>query len=128
MNKTETAQLLAVASGYDRYIAVGPLNTTAWHLTLEQVAYQPAFEAVVDWYNHDWDGKVQLHPSVILTAVQEARLTPDEIAEDVRAARARGIIGAEWPEKEPLTLEARSRLKAARDADRAEAIKYKEIA
>ena len=120
MNLTQTAQLLTIASGFDRFIEVGQVNTTAWHAALAEVDAQAATNAVIAFYSSSWDGKQQLSPATILDACR-ARTDLAAIETDVRSAKARKMIGADWPKDEPLPADVAQRLAEIRDADRAAA-------
>ena len=108
MNKIESAQLLTIASGFDRYIAVGEVNATAWHAILTDVDYDLAVQALIAWYEI-WDGRTQLHPSVILEPVRSA------IARDVRAAKAFGILPKHHPRDKALPPDVTTQLAALRE-------------
>ena len=49
------------------------------------------------------------------------RLTPKAILDDVRSAKARGLVGRDWAERDPLPNEIAVRLFDARQHDREEA-------
>lgn len=52
---------------------------------------------------------------------RKMRLTPKAIEDDVRSAKARGLVPKDWPARTPLPAEAASKLEAARADARAEA-------
>lgn len=114
MNKFETAQLLTVASGFDRFVRADELTTTAWQMVLKRVPYKLAEAAVLAHYSGP-DATRQLMPFHVLSAVEkEARLSKALIEEDVRSAKARGLVPQSWPADELLDEEVRQRLFALR--------------
>lgn len=117
MNKTETAKLLTVAGAFDRFIRVDEVTVTGWQIALERVPYDLAQKAVIDHYQGA-EAHRQLMPANIIRAVErEARLTPAMIEEDVRSAKARGLVDESWPERKLLDEEVRQKLFAARRGD-----------
>lgn len=114
MNKFETAQLLTVASGFDRFVRADELTTTAWQMVLKRVPYKLAEAAVLAHYSGP-DATRQLMPFHVLSAVEkEARLSKALIEEDVRSAKARGLVAQSWPADELLDEDVRERLFALR--------------
>lgn len=115
MNKLETAQLLTVASGFDRFVRADELTTTAWQMVLKRVPYKLAEAAVLAHYSGP-DATRQLMPFHVLSAVEkEARLSKALIEEDVRSAKARGLVAQSWPADELLDEDVRERLFALRN-------------
>lgn len=119
MNIVETGQLLTIAGGFDRFITVDQITTTAWHTLLADTDMEAAQAAVLDFYRH-WDGKGQLTVAHILDTVKQAtRQSANQIAADVRAARARGLIDYDHHQSVPLPPDVAKALAEAREADRA---------
>lgn len=122
MNKLEAARLLTIASGFDRFVRADELTTTAWTLALRDLPYDRAEAAVVAHYCGP-DAHKQLMPADIIRAVQfEARLTKPQIEEDVRAAKAYGLIESSWPYAQALPEDVRAVLFQRRAGKRQEAI------
>lgn len=118
MNKIEAAELLAVAGAFDRFIRVDDITATAWAYALADVPADLGKRAVLAHYTGP-DAHKQLMPADIIKAVErEARLTKPQVEADVRSAKARGLIGSEWPGGKVLPEEVRVRLAAAREGDR----------
>lgn len=114
MNKLEAAKLLTIASGFDRFIRADELTTTAWQKVLDRVPYALAEGAVLAHFSGP-DASRQLMPFHIIKAVErEARLSKPLIEEDVRSAKARGLVSQSWPADQILDEDVRERLFALR--------------
>lgn len=123
MNKTEAAKLLTVASGFDRR-QVDELTAHAWASALDGHTYAACERAIVDHHRDPLTRTTYLTVGHVLDRVElGARTSTAEIETDVRSAKARGIIPADWPRREPLTPQDAYRLSAARERDRAEAVR-----
>ena len=96
MNKTQAAGILGIASGFDRFIALDDLNTSAWFLVLEPYDFDDVQKSVVTFYRDMWNGKEQLTPRALLDDVKS------KIRSDVKVAKRIGLINAEWPELDRL--------------------------
>jgi len=129
MNKPEVGLLLLFASGLDRFVQVDQVTTDAWFRVLSKhdVTYEQAEQACIDHYTGPDGGKPFTVAHVVKAAGITNRATTKLIQADVRAARARRIVEADWPESRPLNELQAAQLRAARDADRAESIKYAQI-
>lgn len=126
MNIVETGKLLTIAGGFDRFITVDQVTTTAWHTLLADTDYKLAETAMLDFYR-TWEGKGQLTVAHILEAVkQSTRQHARQVAADVRAARARGLIDYDHHESVPVPPEVAQKLADARAADRTEADRQNE--
>ncbi len=118
MNQREAGELLTIASAFDRWITVNDATSTAWAYALADVPADLGKRAVLAHYTGA-DAHKQLMPADIIKAVErEARLTRPQVEADVRSAKARGLIGQEWPEAKLLPDDVRGRLAAAREGDR----------
>ena len=112
----ETTTLLALVASFDNR-SVDEARSAAWHSILRDVDFEDAKQVVLGHFatpneymtvSHITDGVLRMH-----------RQLPKQIEADVRAARARAIVDADWPENVPLTAEFAARLAAARAGDRA---------
>lgn len=127
MNVTEAAKLLTVAAGFDRR-QVTELTATAWAAALEGYGYVECERAVIEHHRDPATRTTYLTVGHVLDRVErDARASTVDVETDVRAAKARGIIGADWPRREPLPPEAAYRLAQARERDRQEAIRFAEL-
>jgi hypothetical protein len=121
MNVEEAARIITILSTADNRTLDKP-TASAWALFLSDVSYSDAERAVVDLVN---ESREYITPKSIRDWVrQHNRQSAYEIAADVRAARARGIVSADWPDKQPLDSDARQKLSLARERDRSTALQY----
>ena len=119
MNKVEIAQLLTVASGFDRR-QVDTVTVEAWALVpgIRDADYEDALAALISHVTGP-NAKEYLTVNHIVGATQvSSRQTKELVAADVRSARARGLIAKTWPETQPVSDEVRMRLAVARDEAR----------
>ena len=119
MKASEVQQLLTTAAAFDNR-KTDPTGGTAltWQKILAEVDYAAAEAAVIAHQTGPLAGEY-LTVKHIVDAVEVANRSTRKLVEaDVRSARARRIIPADWPESEPLTADAAARLAAARAADR----------
>lgn len=127
MNVTEAAKLLTVAAGFDRR-QVTELTATAWAAALDGYRYVECERAVIEHHRDPATRTTYLTVGHVLDRVEHAaRAGAADVETDVRAAKARGIIAADWPRREPLPPDAAYKLAAARDRDRQEAARYGEL-
>jgi hypothetical protein len=124
MNKVEVGQLLAIASGFDRFVTVDRVTTEAWFLALKDVPYPLAQQAAVAHYTGPHGTKPLTVRDVLAAVEVDTRMTDDAIEADVRSAKARGLIGRDWPKREPLPGDVAARLSLARQRDVEEARTY----
>lgn len=121
MNDVEAATLLAIASGFDRR-QVTEVTARAWSLALEGRDYAECERAVIQHFKDPATRGEYLTIGHVLDRIDsEQRLGASAIAADVRSAKARGMIGQDWPVKEPLPERVRIELQAARIRELAEA-------
>lgn len=106
MNKTETAKLLTIASMIDNR-TVAPETVEAWHDVLGHLTYGLAKAAMS---LHRRESTDYLMPAHITKNIPRVKL---RLATDIRAAKARGLIG-EWPEDEMLSPDVMDALTSAR--------------
>src|SRR5690606_35991583 len=101
MNKREIAQLLTVASGFDRRV-VDELTVEAW-ASVPELAAAPYDAAVAAVVAHQTSPKRTEYLTVghIVDALRvNGRSTAAAIEADVRSAKARGLIGRDWPARQ----------------------------
>lgn len=118
MNKKEIAQLLTIASGFDRR-QVDPVTVESWYLVsaIREADYEDSLAALLAHVASQT--KEYFTVAHVVAATQmSSRQTKELIAADVRSARARGLVPADWLETEPVPDEVRIRLTAIRDHDR----------
>ena len=118
MNELETAELLAIASGFDRFIEVDAMTTRAWFLALRDVPYALAEAATVAHFTGPKARETFGVRHVLDAVAVTARTTPDAVEEDVRSAKARGLIEQSWPKREPLPRDVRDALFTLRETER----------
>lgn len=124
MNTQEAAKLLAVAAGFDNR-RPDDLATAAWLELLGDFPYEHCRAAIVAHYRDPVTRHQYLTAAHVLDRVEVlGRTTAAEVEVDVRSAKARGIVSADWPRRKPLDPEAAYRLQAARERDRQEAIRH----
>lgn len=127
MNKTDAAKVLAVASGFDRR-QVDELTATAWAAALDGYTYSECEKAVIAHHRDPLTRTSYLTVAHVLDRVEAGRrMRTADVEADVRSAKARGILGADWPARKPLTEEDAARLARARERDRQEAIRLGEL-
>ena len=126
MNIVEVGKLLLFASGLDRWVQVDQVTTHAWFRVLDRddVTYPLAEQACIDHYTGPEGSRPFTVAHVIGAAATANRSTAKLVEADIRSARARGLVDAEWPHNEPLPSAVLGRLRAARESDRIEATRY----
>lgn len=123
MTLPEVGRIIKLDVALNRYASDASVSTdraVAWHAVLSTGAPGMTFEeaqtCVIEFYAEAGES---LTPYALIDAWKRShRLLPQQIADDVRSARARGIIGREWSEREPLPPEAAEKLRNARARDR----------
>lgn len=124
MNKTETAQLLTIASGFDRR-QVDAMTVEAWHAVIGEYTLAQAQRALMDHYRDPETRHTYLGVANILDRLEVIkRARSRDVEADVRSAQARGIVPEDWPRRKPLEPAAAEALARARERDRAEAITH----
>lgn len=119
MNKKEIAQLLTVASGFDRRV-VDPVTVEAWALVPEFVAadYPAAVNAVVA---HQTGPRKSEYLTIghIVDALRVVQRSDAKAVEaDVRSAKARGLLERSWPARDRLPDSVRDALFTLRESER----------
>ena len=119
MDKIEIGQLLTVQSGFDRR-QVDKVTIEAWALVhgIQSADYEDALAALIAHATGP-NANEYLTVNHIVSATQvSSRQTKELVASDVRSARARGLVGRDWPEWKPVTAGVRLALEVARDEAR----------
>ena len=114
MNEPEVRRLLGyISAGYDNR-QLSAATATVWTEELGDVDYDTAKQAVRNHFRKP-SPREYLSLDVLLEQIRvDTRQTPTAIEEDVRSAKARGLIEASWPKREPLPREVAERLARAR--------------
>lgn len=124
MNKIEVAKLLIIASGFDNR-RLDDVQTAAWLELLGGYSFGACRTAILDHYRDEKTRHQYLTAAHVLDRVEAAtRVKRVDVESDVRAAKARGLVPADWPRSRPLEPDAMERLAAARERDRQEALRY----
>lgn len=127
MNKLEVGQVLTIASGFDRFIAVDRVTTEAWFLALSGIDFEEAKAATVAHFVGPI-AKETFGVRHILNAVADSgRNTAAAIEADVRSAKARGLIEKSWPARDLLPDDVRDALFTLRDLERRTAANMLEL-
>lgn len=115
MKTHEVQALLAVAGAFDnRKPDLTGVTATIWHRVLADIDYADAEAAVIAHQTGPRAGEYLTVKHITDAVAAGNRTTRKLIEADVRAARARQIVDAGWPENEPLTPAAADALAAAR--------------
>lgn len=126
MNRTEVAQLLTLASAFDKRKVDDP-TVLAWHAVLKNFDYGLAEQAVIE---HQAGALRREYLTVghVVDAVRAAsRQNPEQIEVDVRSAKARRWIPQDWPRRQPLPADMAARLAEARTGARVAAEAFGEL-
>ena len=127
MKTTDAAKLLTVAAGFDRR-QVTEVTATAWAAALTGYEYTECETAIIAHHRDPATRGQYLEVRHILDRVEsQHRARTADVETDVRAAKARGLIDASHPAREPLPTEVAIRLQIARENDRKEATRYLEL-
>ena len=115
MQLAEVGKLLAIIRSFDNR-KLDESTAVAWKMMLDRevpaASFEQAAEVVMDWFStanpyfevrHLVDGLKRL-----------LRLTPKAIADDVRSAKARGLVDVSWPARDPLPPAVSAALESAR--------------
>lgn len=118
MNLNDTRQLLAyISAGFDNR-NVSEATAVIWADMLRDVRLTDAQQAVKAHFLRPAP-RPYLDIAALLEGVRQiTRANSGDVEADVRSAKARGLIGAEWPKRKPLPDSVQERLTAARQAFR----------
>jgi hypothetical protein len=115
MNMTEVTLLNRTVSGFTRS-SPSDIEAAAWYLVLRDFDYATAEQAVVKHFTGP-NKHAFFEVGFILDGIKEInRHLPHQIEDDVRSAKARGLIEQDWPRNEPLPAEVSARLREARQS------------
>jgi len=119
MKESEAAELLAIASGFDRRQS-DRLTTRSWALALSLagVEYQPAQDAIIAHFVGPLADQYLTVAHVVNAARVSVRGTVGQIAADVRSARGRGLVPSDWSERVPVPADVLARLSDLREVER----------
>lgn len=122
MNKREIAQLLTIASGFDRR-DVDDVTIEAWALVPEFIAadYNAAVAAVVAHQTGPKRAEYLTIGHIVDALRVDGRSTLAAVEADVRSAKARGLVDASWPARNQLPADVRDALTTLRDGERRQA-------
>lgn len=126
MTQLEAAKLITAARQFDRFLPpADDISSALWmeRFNLSGIEYPDAYRVIVG----SGPGVLTIQ-SIIDGALAATRRTPAAIAEDVRSARARGLVSRDWAETDPIPDDVRVRLTELRDEARATAVHFKEVA
>jgi hypothetical protein len=118
VNKKEVAELLVIISGLDRFQAADRIVVEAWSLLpdIRRASFTDAQQAVID---HFTSGNKNLSAGDLNALMRRVnRNTAEDIAADVRSARARGLVSKDWNERDPIPDDVRARLTELREESR----------
>lgn len=121
MQLTEVGKLLAIVKSFDNR-KLDESTALAWKMMLDRevptATLDQGTEVVLDWFGKENPYFEVRH--LVTGLKRELRLNRREIAADVRSAKARGIVGKDWSEREPLSWMDANALAAARWRERDE--------
>lgn len=124
MKDLDIVKLLTIASGYDRFIDASAEPTrAAWLFALAPYDPSEVQRAVLKYYEEP-DRKTIQAAHVVDLIKTEKRLQPQQIEADVRSAKARQMIRADWPHNQPLPRDVAATLAAARSGENMRALPY----
>lgn len=127
MNVAEAAKILTVAAGFDRR-QVTEVTATAWAAALQGYGYTECEAAIIAHHRDPATRGAYLEVKHLLDRLEaQHRARTVDVETDVRAAKARGLLDASHPPREPLPTEVALLLQIARERDRAESRRYLEI-
>lgn len=118
MNLTDTAKLLAVASGFDNRNP-DKVAVTAWQAVLSEYTLEECLEAVMGHYRDSTTRHSYLTIAHILDRVEKITRSREQVAADVRSAKARGLLDAKWSAGAELPPDVAQKLADARRGENA---------
>ncbi|MEV8339236.1 hypothetical protein [Leucobacter sp. NPDC077196] len=125
MQLKEVGQLLTIISSFDNR-KLDESTAVSWKLMIDRhfpdASLVEAQEVVLDWFG---TANPYFEVRHLIDGLKRARRRfSREIENDVRAAKARGLIGRDWPARKVLPVEVEQRLSGARARDREVAAQY----
>lgn len=117
MNDLEAAKLLTIAAGFDRR-QVTEMTARAWAAALSDQSYSDCERAVIEHYRDADTRREYLSVGHVLDRVEQwQRASRKQIEDDVRSAKARGLIDRDWPARDRLPADVAQALADARTRD-----------
>lgn len=119
MELTEVGKLLAIVRSFDNR-KLDESTAQAWKMMLDRevpdATLAECTDVVMDWFGTENPYFEVRH---LLDGLRKRRRWfGRQVEVDVRSAKARGLVDASWPDREPLPADVRGKLEAARAADR----------
>lgn len=115
----DVLRIIGLSVELDRYATADKITeerAVAWAAVIQTQApamtYEGAQAAVIRYYGQTGESLTPL--GLIEEWRSMNRLLPSQIAADVRSARARRLIAADWYERDPLPPDVAAQLEAAR--------------
>jgi hypothetical protein len=114
VNKPEVARLIGyISAGFDNR-KLSEATVDVWAEELAEMHADDALQAVRNHFRKP-SPRDYLSLDVLLEQIRiDTRQTPTAIEEDVRSAKARGLIEASWPKRDPLPRPVAEQLARAR--------------
>jgi hypothetical protein len=127
MNEPETRRLLGyISAGYDNR-ALSEATAQVWAEELAGVPFEVAKQSVRNHF-HKPKPRDYLSLDVLMEQIKvDTRQTRQAIEEDVRSAKARGLLEQSWPPREPLPQSVAADLAEARALFGREMAQYEAI-
>lgn len=123
LNLQEVGKLLTIIASFDNR-KLDESTAMAWKMMLDRevpdATLAQAQEVVLDWFATE-------NPYFTVSSLcdglrREMRRNRQQVAADVRSAKARGLVDKYWPESKPLDWMTANSLAAHRLAERTEAL------
>jgi len=120
ITKPEIGALLLFASGLDRFVQVDRVTTDAWFRVLANVdvTHAQAEQACIQHYTGPDSNRPFTVAHVVAFVTADNRSTVKAIEDDVRSAKARGLISKGWPDRRALPDDVKDALLTLRDLER----------
>lgn len=114
MNAAEATDLLTLIAATENRSEVNAAQALSWSFALEDVPVDVARAALKDL----WRASGEQYPGRITPQTLRKYAGPHlaRLARNVRSAKLRGLVPADWPETTPLPPAAAERLRAEFDA------------
>lgn len=128
MKKSEIAQLLTIASGFDRR-DVDDVTIESWSMVPELIAadYEAATAAVIAHQTGPRRGEYLTIGHIVDALRVTGRSASASVEADVRSAKARKMIDPEWPARQQLPPDVMDALTTLRDGERRAAASHIEL-
>lgn len=120
MMPSEAGALLTIASGFDRR-KVDAGTMSAWAEALDGYSTEQVRAVIMKHFTDPDTRHKYLSIGDVLDRLEEVdRSQSREVADDVRAAKARRLIGSDWPGRQRLPADVAAKLRELREAERSE--------